>query len=97
MIISHAAISFPGAGARQPSKHRALGAMPLTKAVYRRCREPEPHPFARYRCGLVHDNGNFTAYRLRNYHDHENVIVIMALPAGTVKHTAIDNPTLPLN
>ena len=71
--------------------------MPLTKAVCRRCREPVPHPFARYQCRLVHDNGNFTAYRLLNYHDYENVIVIMALPAGTVKRTAIGNPALPLN
>ena len=73
------------------------GGMPLTKTVCRRCREPVPQPFARYQCRLVHDNGNFTAYRLRNYHYHENVIVIMALPADTVKHTAIGNPTLPLN
>ena len=71
--------------------------MPLTKAVCRRCREPVPHPFARYLCRPTNYNGNFTAYRLLNYHDHENVIVIMALPADTVKITAIGNPTLPLN
>ena len=73
------------------------GALPLAKAVCRRCREPVLHLFARYQCKLVHDNGNFTAHRLRNYHHNENVIVIMALPAGTVKRTAIGNPTLPLN
>jgi hypothetical protein len=55
-----------------------------------------PHPFARYQCRPAHDYGNFTAYRLHSYHDHENVIAIMALPAGTVKRTAIGNPTLPL-
>ena len=71
--------------------------MLLTKAVCRRCREPVMHPFTRYQCGTAHDNGNFTAYRLRNYHDNENVIVIMALPDDTVKHTAIGNLTLPLN
>ena len=54
------------------------------------------HPFTRYQCGTAHDNGNFTAYRLRNYHDNENVIVIIVLPAGTVNLTAIGNSTFPL-
>ena len=56
-----------------------------------------PHLFARYQCRPAHYNGNFTAYRLRNYHGHENVIAIIALPADTIKRTAIGNPTLPLN
>ena len=98
-----AARAIPGAGREGdtgeglPMRGGHRGAMSLTKAVCRRCREPVPHPFARYQCRLVHDRGNFTAYRLLNCHYHENVIVIMELPAGTVERRAIGNPTLPLN